>query len=408
MANEMSDYDVIPYIPCHFDHAQVEYIMPFLTQWGGKVFIYPSHGEKDKFLKFFNSLPNVEAYIFTLENIIQCILKETKKVVWIRTGSTAYSWGQYQSKALSAFITAWPEKVVDQFQLGHCMYGCFSCAGNEHNIPIYFTRYFNKSLPYRAADLRKKFCKDGVKNVIVCPSTADVSMLLQPTILDLLLKLEHEGNYRFIWKFHPSAFSDGYFDLNEPLEKKEHDSIVSIRQNFVTVPEDFACLLPFFELFDLVLCDLHSSVPFIASYFCPKVILAYENDTGYEGVQREDKYLSLLNRFQSADELQKLLETLPEPKGDASFFFSKYGKVDGREHYRIAGLRKWPTVQAATTNGVSGSPPPVTSVKDTEFFKKVDAVWKQLQQEFPNDDDLLDSLGLWMPPPRHVPSAEQK
>jgi hypothetical protein len=45
--------------------------MPFLTQWGGKVFVYPTHVAKDKFLRFFGALPNVEVFEFSLEQIME-------------------------------------------------------------------------------------------------------------------------------------------------------------------------------------------------------------------------------------------------------------------------------------------------------------------------------------------------
>jgi hypothetical protein len=102
--------------------------MPFLSTYGGKVFLYPSHYAFGKFMKFFSTLPKVEAHVFSLENILkvviifvlfvcfglcnkvpfficffvlQCMAKETRKVVWILTASTAYDWGKYQRQVLN-------------------------------------------------------------------------------------------------------------------------------------------------------------------------------------------------------------------------------------------------------------------------------------------------------------------
>ncbi len=52
--------------------------------------------------------------------------------------------------------------------------------------------------------------------------------------------------------------------------------------NFEVTDEQQPCLLPFLEAFDVLLCDLHSTVPFMASYFAPKVILAFHNDADYQ------------------------------------------------------------------------------------------------------------------------------
>jgi hypothetical protein len=40
-----------------------------------------------------------------------------------------------------------PSTLVDVMPLGHCMYGCDSCSVREHQIPLFFTRFFTKYGP---------------------------------------------------------------------------------------------------------------------------------------------------------------------------------------------------------------------------------------------------------------------
>lgn len=71
-----------------------------------------------------------------------------------------------------------PDKIRDVFFVGHCLFGCQSCGIREHQIPVYFSRYFNHQLPYSRADiekqlnkLRKKPKRDNLPNsVLICPS----------------------------------------------------------------------------------------------------------------------------------------------------------------------------------------------------------------------------------------------
>jgi hypothetical protein len=97
--------------------------------------------------------------------------------------------------------------------------------------------------------------------------------------------------------------------------------------------------------FELVFCDLHSSVPFISTYFSPKAIVCYWNDADYEvPAGRDPEFLKNLHVFQQLDELKNILSPhhIPDARGDQSFFWQMYGKVDGNEVGRFASLCKWP------------------------------------------------------------------
>jgi endonuclease/exonuclease/phosphatase (EEP) superfamily protein YafD len=186
--------------------------------------------------------------------------------------------------------------------------------------------------------------------VLVAPSTGEVSLLCQPEIVALLWGLQQQGTYRFVWKFHPAAFNLGEFDLAYAPHVVELDSIRFIMAHMEYTSEDQSVMLPFIEAFDVIVCDLHSTVAFIASYFAPKTILAFEciNDE-YGTPDRAPEFLAALNIFQTAPALAALLQLgqLPPPKGSRAFFTAQYGIVNGTEDLRFARLAKWP---AATTH----------------------------------------------------------
>lgn len=73
--------------------------------------------------------------------------KKQHQVVFLLTASMNADYGTFgltQKKILEAIKDALPERVRAVNIIGHCMYGCASCSGVEHKVPLYFTRYFNK------------------------------------------------------------------------------------------------------------------------------------------------------------------------------------------------------------------------------------------------------------------------
>lgn len=72
-----------------------------------------------------------------------------------------------------------------------------------------------------------------------------------------------------MFKLHPTAYAALQDPEYDPTDL-ENQTVKFIMQNFDVTEERQPCLLPFFEAFDFILCDLHSTVPFMASYFAPK------------------------------------------------------------------------------------------------------------------------------------------
>ncbi|CAO3573514.1 unnamed protein product [Mortierella alpina] len=283
--------------------------------------------------------------------------KKQHKVVFLLTGSMNPDYGVFgltQKLILTAIRDAMPERIQAVDVIGHCMYGCASCSGVEHKVPLYFTRYFNKTLPYTAQDVRALYASpktdstaSGAHAVLVAPSCGSTSMIAQKPLIQLFHRLEQTGRWKFIWKMHPTSLHlDGY-DTEDAsgVEQAELENVKFILAHFTVTIEEHACLLPFMEAFDVVITDLHSSVPFIATYFTPKVILSYFNDADYGTPERHQEFMEQLNTFIEPEELEALLNNLPAAKGDQSFFHSQYGHVDGQEDLKFGHLAKWPTEQ---------------------------------------------------------------
>lgn len=182
--------------PCHYDLSQVETCAPFLDRYGGVVFVYDWNVAKDTITDYYRrQYPDgwVKVVPFSLRNILDAIknldhrlersplshtedpigstngsnaslysvsspggtsnsaLYEAKRqhqVVFLLTGSMNPDYGVFgltQKRILDAVKDALPERVRAVNVIGHCMYGCASCSGAEHKVPLYFTRYFNKS-----------------------------------------------------------------------------------------------------------------------------------------------------------------------------------------------------------------------------------------------------------------------
>ncbi|KAJ1510161.1 hypothetical protein HMI54_004012 [Coelomomyces lativittatus] len=365
------------YIPVHFDFSQIEYVAPFLEHYkGSKVFIYKWNGIREKIHKYYKESPeykksNLGVYDFTLKNIVKAIFEEPvdRKVVFLLTSSMAYAFGEYQRTLLNEIKSSF-EKVANEYEsdphssdelkaiakvlknkiwgvsvIGHCMYGCMSCKGNDHKVPVYFTRYFLKNIPYKKEDIEKQFSiKDKPISVLCAPSTGETSLLLQTGVLDYLLELQNEGHFNFVWKFHPSVYNKANYSSNTKDDELEMKNVKWIMKNFQCTKESEPCLLPFLEAFRIIFCDLHSSVPFIASYFSPKTIICYWNDADYEvPAGRDPAFLANLHVYQHLDQLKSMLfkDHIPEPRGDRSFFHRMYGQVDGHEVERYARLAQW-------------------------------------------------------------------
>ena len=79
----------------------MEFVAPFLQRFGGKVFVYKWLTVKDKIMQYYSDrdqYPDVQVEEFSLSNIVQSILQEEKKVVFLLTASMAYAFGPSPSQ----------------------------------------------------------------------------------------------------------------------------------------------------------------------------------------------------------------------------------------------------------------------------------------------------------------------
>ncbi|KAF9979240.1 hypothetical protein BGZ65_006700, partial [Modicella reniformis] len=382
IASEHVNHKVKIFLPCHYDLSQVETCAPFLDRYGGVVFVYDWNVAKDAITDYYRRQYSdgwVKVMPFSLRNILDAIknldhrlhrydnksqlqlsatefatsptspislamaatspatgsnsslntlastgssnsissnyhveARKQYQVVFLLTGCMNPDYGVFgptQKMIMNAVKGALPERVRAVNIIGQCMYGCASCSGVEHKVPLYFTRYFNKTLSYTAQD---------VLSLYTVPRAA-------PTF----------DSPHVVYKME---------DVSS-VEQVELENVKFILANFTVAREEHVCLCPFMEAFDVVIADLHSSVPFIASYFTPKVILSYFNDADYGTTEGYQEFMDQLNAFVKPEELEALLNNLPEPKGDPSFFHSQYGHVDGKEDLRFGNLAGWPTEQ---------------------------------------------------------------
>ncbi|KAI9218669.1 Endonuclease/exonuclease/phosphatase [Blastocladiella britannica] len=451
-AHPADAFAVSIYTPVHYDFSQVEYVAPFLEQYpGSKVFIYKWNGIRDKMHEYYLKSQEYEraslgVYDFSLKQIVRCIVEEpvNRKVVFLLTTSMAYLFGQFQRDLLKAIKDAL-NAVADRMEtegvrdgnvdvilrgkalrdkvwgvsvIGHCMYGCMSCKGNDHKVPVYYTRYFKGNIPYTRQSVAQQFGIDlaspipaagtGPIPVLCAPSTGETTLLQHRPILEYLKQLQDAGHYKFVWKFHPMVYNHGAYDAACDTDQTELANVKWIFANFAVTREDEPCLLPFIEAFPLVFCDLHSSVPFIASYFSPKAIVCYWNDADYEvPAGRDPEFLKNLHVFQHLDQLPAIFASgkMPDARGDIAFFWQQYGQVDGNEVGRFASLAEWPLVTdvAQSTIGVHATVDikPAFRRVMAETARRWEATYRDVLQrkDMPEDEngveDIRQAMGLF-------------
>lgn len=409
------------YVPVHGNYSQVEHTAAFLQlSHGSRVFVYDGFNtEHDKMMKFYQEAPewkdcDLHVETFSLEAVLRALAAEPadRRVVFLLTASTNYPFGRAQVQALSYVRARLPQRVLDVFAVGHCMYGCESCGLAEHNVPVFFTRYHNRALPYTAADVRTAFWHAPADvplrhRVLVCPTVGVETFMNRPALVGALAALARELAPRgvaFAVKLHGFCFladADGtkphaLFSLSDADRAGAH----ALRAAFAgdLVPETYYNILPFFEAADVVVTDVCSSVPFEAQRFPHLTVIAHDN----EGTRAHDpRYVAMLNTFETPEQLRALLLSAVSdvlggdgdgtsaasdgavsatkthkvgPEGIA-FFESKYGIVDGHEPERIAKMRNWDRTLREDAEKKEEVPPVDVEGELAEFRAHMDTIF---------------------------------
>eukprot|EP00698_Gefionella_okellyi_P025009 TRINITY_DN9015_c0_g1_i3.p1 TRINITY_DN9015_c0_g1~~TRINITY_DN9015_c0_g1_i3.p1 ORF type:complete len:1211 (-),score=251.10 TRINITY_DN9015_c0_g1_i3:114-3746(-) len=347
------------YIPVHTNLSQVESVVPFIQKCHrAKVFIYRWNFDGKTMQEFYSKFANVEVFDFSLDSFIEQIYAELDKVVILLTSSSNYTFGVNQNNLFGALKHALPSKIIDIFHVGHCLYGCDSCGIREHSIPVYFTRFVNRTLEYSTEDVRRQFIRPGSKSVLIAPSVGAKSFLAREEFINTLVMAQKQlPDVCFVAKLHGFCYSpEGQVSVVHALSPEEVKNVVVIQQNFTVVPQVMFNILPFLDAFDVIITDVDSSVAFESLFFAApnKRTLAFLCPD-YEG---DSLYLNHLNTFKTTAELDDSLQRclrgdLPLDSDAAKAFFeSKYGQVTGDEVARISALRNWP----ARIAGVSAAP----------------------------------------------------
>ncbi len=157
------------------------------------------------------------------------------------------------------------------------MYGCDSCGIKEHQIPLFFTRYFNKTLPYSGQDIIKKYNlkQEARKTVLISPSVYAKSFLTSKAMVESLVKLKESdkaAKFDFIVKLHGYCFFN-YEELENgavrshplhSLSDSELENIKILKEHFTVAAETEYNVLPFLEVADIVSsCLSETSLLFI-------------------------------------------------------------------------------------------------------------------------------------------------
>ncbi|KAJ4461321.1 putative Tubulin-tyrosine ligase family protein [Paratrimastix pyriformis] len=359
--------DLLFFAPFHTNLCQLENLAPFWQRFGGAAFIYEWNPDKEKLRAYLNPTdwPLLTVRPFTLKDIVEELFAHPeKKIVWLLTASSNYTFANTQRDLIGALQKAFPDRIVDCFNIGHCMYGCQSCGLREHNVPLKFTRFVNGELPFGTADVRAKYLGEprpaGSLSVLVCPSVGPLSFLSSAEILGALaegpgratgngdrqpvvvaihrrspptsstaalgLAEQVQSQARatagaalgpFVLKLH--SFCQCADSAEEPhpilgIGEEERAMVPHWREALRTVPEEECNILPFLDGFDVILTDLDSSVAFESLYFAQgprgKYILAYCNDPA-QRAQADQAYLGHLNLFSNGAELRALFARLP-------------------------------------------------------------------------------------------------
>eukprot|EP01114_Cavostelium_apophysatum_P018355 TRINITY_DN5668_c0_g1_i1.p1 TRINITY_DN5668_c0_g1~~TRINITY_DN5668_c0_g1_i1.p1 ORF type:complete len:565 (-),score=145.59 TRINITY_DN5668_c0_g1_i1:1152-2846(-) len=345
--------NVIFYLPLHNNLSQTEHTAAFFRDHKGKLFFYEWNTSKDLMLQFYSSQKqwDLEFFDFSFEAIVKELQKDqgnANRVVILLTSSPNYNFGRAQRDYFLSLQKRFPA-IVGVFGVGHCLYGCHSCGLHEHNVPVYFTRFFRHELPYNTASVKKlievqhqvggKFRKSTYpSSVLIAPSVHSLSFLCNDLIIESLIQAQKSLNMVFVVKLHGFCFMEGH-PLSQ-ISQLEKNNVEKLKKNFVVVDQSQYCILPMLEAFDIIITDVDSSVAFESLYFSPKIILAYRRQT--DDAFYDQEYFSYLRLFSDEKELTTMLHdfsksnTAPPQNADArKFFEKKYGVVDGNEVERI-------------------------------------------------------------------------
>ncbi|CAF1563162.1 unnamed protein product [Rotaria magnacalcarata] len=328
------------FIPYHTGYAHAELVHSFASYTDVHLFIYKWNPAYERVKQYFSHVKQIHIHEFSIDNIISQLIEEKhRKVVILLTASINYLFGQLQLR-LFRLIQQYSPSVIDVYPVGHCMYGCQSCAyAYTHCLPITFTNYI------QTKETKLSFEKDF--EILICPSysftNAPFSLLSNSDIIEYMLKLD----YPHAIKLHPLAYE--YKDN----EKHPFLSLINIEKQHVeklfqsknVILNEQTSTLKLIEHARVIICDSNSSVPFETLYFHDnKFIFVYET---IEESDEQDDRQHYFHKFHTVEQLKYLIENYFNHQLDCKtenshdFFLEKYDEPNGNEIEQLAQIRQW-------------------------------------------------------------------
>ena len=360
--------NLIFFVPYHTGYAHAEFVRSFSSFTDLILFIYKWNPARDHLQELFGDHGKIHLDEFSIENILRRMIEyRDRKIVVLLTASTNYLFGQLQVR-LFREIQQYVPWLIDVYPVGHCMYGCQSCAyAYTHRIPMSFTNYIrHKHEPMKL---------DNDFEIIICPSYsfegAPFSFLSNEQIVDYISQLTCSHAI----KLHPLAY-DALNNQDHPFLsltdlEKAHVAKLSSQSNAI-LPCHYTNTLKLIEHARVVICDSNSSIPFESLYFQDKkYIFVYETSDEYD---EEDDRQQFFHKFQNVDQLNDLLQKYLQQKLECkteeshAFFLEKYDEPDGNEIEHLAEVRQW-------NSGDHGE-------REAEESLDISAIKQSIQNEF--------------------------
>jgi len=332
------------FIPYHTGYAHAELIHSFSSYADIHLFIYKWNPARQHLQEYFSNLKQIYLHEFSIDNILSEFIKEkNRKIVVLLTASTNYLFGQLQLR-LFRQIQEYIPSLIDVYPVGHCMYGCQSCAYSyTHCLPITFTNYMHTKT--EKLFLEKDF------QILICPSysfeDSPFSLLSNSDIINYILTLK----YPHAIKLHPLAYEykenteHPFLSLTD-LEKQHVEKLFQSNNLLLSKQTNTLKLI---EYAQIIICDSNSSIPFEVLYFQDnKYIFVYETIEDYDEQDDREKYF---HKFSNVEQLKNLIENFYnhqlQCKTDKSheFFLEKYSEPDGNEIEQLAIIRQWITTE---------------------------------------------------------------
>ena len=330
------------FIPIQDNH--LENVAALATHFPATVYQYDWHICPGESRQFFMAL-NIPVKRFDLQTLLTDLVSETRRVVFVISAHLSHAIGKAQLKLFTILKQQLPHRVADVFHVGHCMYGCQSCAIKSHNVPLFFTRYHCGTLGFTTQTLRDRLgIAAGIRAggprpvVMIAPSVFTLSLLNNADVVDALVALIAQDQAQFVVKPHPLLY---HSNITYPSFHRLEAELASVQRllgkatcapnaqainqaagvegcGLINTPEikyyDFGwSSLPALEMADIVITDVDSSLSFEALAMPGLAILAYQPPTH---VPSDAELLTHYNVFQTGQQLKALFASVLEQQRD--------------------------------------------------------------------------------------------